>query len=192
MSDFCCRWMRLDLELDCSEHPSRLDCPDALVFRASDGGYGLIVHDGQGSFVDLYTCPWCGTDLHDGSVPAGICGGAGRDSVGGDLGHFFDAATEDELRAASEAQWAGPAALQLFAVAARQNARIAEEVALLLAALEANPHDEAVGWSIDPIAADRWVRRYRPLLLIGGPDPVPTEQRQGQRLDPTAYLDGGA
>ena len=51
-------------ENQCDSHPDRFACPDALVHRSSKSGeYGLIVHDGGSSVIDIAFCPWCGTSL---------------------------------------------------------------------------------------------------------------------------------
>jgi hypothetical protein len=48
----------------CAEHPSRFDCPDAIVdYQARFDEYGLIVHDGGTSVVTIGYCPWCGARL---------------------------------------------------------------------------------------------------------------------------------
>lgn len=59
------------------------DCPDCIVYAASDGSYGLLIHDGGASFVQIAFCPWCATALPggewvrseaDGSIPAEALG----------------------------------------------------------------------------------------------------------------------
>jgi hypothetical protein len=48
----------------CAEHANRSDCPDALVhFSPSSKSYGLIVHDGGSSSIEIHFCPWCGSKL---------------------------------------------------------------------------------------------------------------------------------
>lgn len=54
--------MDLDLSGRCDVHVSRYNCPDALI-DYSQGGYGLIVHDGGQSRIGINFCPWCGTRL---------------------------------------------------------------------------------------------------------------------------------
>ncbi|MBN8808551.1 MAG: hypothetical protein J0I47_10025 [Sphingomonas sp.] len=54
--------MAYDLDQACDLHSSREDCPDALVERVR-GGFGLIVHDGAGSVIEIAYCPWCGQKL---------------------------------------------------------------------------------------------------------------------------------
>ena len=52
------------VESVCVEHPSRFDCPDALVdYAPRFDEYGLIVHDGGVSVVAIDYCPWCATRL---------------------------------------------------------------------------------------------------------------------------------
>jgi hypothetical protein len=56
--------MRSHLEFSCEQHSSPFDCPDALVaYSESFNEYGLIVHDGGGSFILISFCPWCGSRL---------------------------------------------------------------------------------------------------------------------------------
>jgi hypothetical protein len=40
-----------------------LACPDRLVVRWPDGTYGLLIHDGGSSRIDIAFCPWCGQRL---------------------------------------------------------------------------------------------------------------------------------
>ncbi len=46
----------------CDQHADPFDCPDALLFK-DKRGYGLIVHDGGSSYVEISHCPWCGASL---------------------------------------------------------------------------------------------------------------------------------
>jgi hypothetical protein len=43
-------------------HADRTDCPDAFVTEMN-GGYGLMVHDGGSSAIEIAFCPWCGARL---------------------------------------------------------------------------------------------------------------------------------
>ncbi len=64
MSKHCCERMDLDLDQRCDQHPNRFDCADALIHHwPEEGIYGLIVHDGGSSFVQIAYCPWCGSAL---------------------------------------------------------------------------------------------------------------------------------
>ena len=58
----CCDRMAYDLAQKCEVHATRSDCPDALIARVR-GGFGLLVHDGSGSVIEISFCPWCGSDL---------------------------------------------------------------------------------------------------------------------------------
>ncbi len=62
MSDPCCSRMAADLNRVCRQHADRADCPDALIDEVR-GGYGIIVHDGGTSVVEISFCPWCGAKL---------------------------------------------------------------------------------------------------------------------------------
>ena len=54
--------MELQFKFSCSTHNDPYDCPDALVVKHKRT-YGLIVHDGGNSFVQILHCPWCGKRL---------------------------------------------------------------------------------------------------------------------------------
>ncbi len=69
------------------------DCPDCLVCFTTDQSYGLLIHDGSTSFVQIAFCPWCaqrlpgGQDVDtsaDGHLPEGAL------SEGGDPGRRLD------------------------------------------------------------------------------------------------------
>jgi hypothetical protein len=62
MSVHCCDRMDHDLNQSCDVHEGRFNCPDALMALVR-GGYGLIVHDGGSSFIEIAFCPWCGSRL---------------------------------------------------------------------------------------------------------------------------------
>lgn len=51
--------MAADLNQTCDEHPERVDCPDALIAEVR-GGFGIIIHDGGASVIEITHCPWCG------------------------------------------------------------------------------------------------------------------------------------
>jgi hypothetical protein len=54
--------MKSDLEHVCRHHSDRYDCPDGFVAPVR-GGYGLMIHDGGESVIEIGFCPWCGTAL---------------------------------------------------------------------------------------------------------------------------------
>ena len=62
MSVHCCDRMDYDLNHRCDVHNSRYACPDALIDLVQ-GRYGLIVHDGGSSVIEINFCPWCGARL---------------------------------------------------------------------------------------------------------------------------------
>lgn len=61
----CCNQMRRSLEFECANHDSPFDCPDQLIWQGNDGRHGLIVRDGGSSYVSIFFCPWCGSDLRE-------------------------------------------------------------------------------------------------------------------------------
>ncbi len=58
----CCARMEQDLTQVCPQHPDRFDCADALIHHDADS-YGIIVHDGGSSYIEISYCPWCGASL---------------------------------------------------------------------------------------------------------------------------------
>jgi len=54
--------MAADLNQSCEQHADRATCPDALIDQVR-GGYGIIVHDGGSSVIEIAFCPWCGAKL---------------------------------------------------------------------------------------------------------------------------------
>jgi hypothetical protein len=66
MAAHACDRMREELEKRCDEHSDRFACPDALVtYEPKFDEYGIIVHDGGHSSVQIAFCPWCGVRLPD-------------------------------------------------------------------------------------------------------------------------------
>jgi hypothetical protein len=63
MSVHCCDRMDYDLRQTCSVHSDRSECPDALIAFTPGGEYGIMIHDGGSSFVEISYCPWCGSEL---------------------------------------------------------------------------------------------------------------------------------
>lgn len=60
----CCQGMESAVTSACDMHADRFDCPDALLHHSeARGTYGLIVHDGGRSFVEIAYCPFCGAAL---------------------------------------------------------------------------------------------------------------------------------
>lgn len=62
----CCETMQPQLDWSCADHGSAPECPDALVGRfGTDRRYGLYIHDGGSSYLEIHFCPWCGTRLSE-------------------------------------------------------------------------------------------------------------------------------
>jgi hypothetical protein len=56
--------MNRNLLFDCDIHKDIFECPDILVKYSSQfDEYGLIIHDGGSSTLEIYFCPWCGKKL---------------------------------------------------------------------------------------------------------------------------------
>jgi hypothetical protein len=58
----CCERMAVDLQHKCDVHSDRFECPDAFI-SSTRGGYGLMIHDGGHSVIEISFCPWCGSKL---------------------------------------------------------------------------------------------------------------------------------
>ena len=66
MSKHCCTQMDEALDFSCSQHASKYDCPDSLIsYSECFDEYGLIIHDGGSSVINISYCPWCGKKLPD-------------------------------------------------------------------------------------------------------------------------------
>jgi hypothetical protein len=64
MAQHCCEAMARQVDWHCDRHEDPYDCPDAVVvFSARIRAYGLIVHDGGRSSLEIRFCPWCGRRL---------------------------------------------------------------------------------------------------------------------------------
>jgi hypothetical protein len=75
----CCATMTQHVNNQCEQHTSVFDCPDALVFHNPHTRvYGIIIHDGGTSYVQISHCPWCGAELPavDSTNPPRLVGGA--------------------------------------------------------------------------------------------------------------------
>ena len=63
MASHCCDRMRLELRKS-APSTGRGWPPDALIaYLPKFDEYGLVVHDGGSSMVQIQFCPWCGTRL---------------------------------------------------------------------------------------------------------------------------------
>ena len=60
----CCEAITNKVNYVCKEHKSPFECPDRVIYYSSKfNEYGLIVHDGESSSIEISYCPWCGTKL---------------------------------------------------------------------------------------------------------------------------------
>ena len=60
----CCADMTAAASFRCAEHESVFDCGDAVVWYSPVfDEFGLIVHDGSGTYLSIAHCPWCGAAL---------------------------------------------------------------------------------------------------------------------------------
>jgi hypothetical protein len=60
----CCDRMRAEVARNYGVGVARFRCPDSLVeYVPKFDEYGIIVHDGGSSKVQILFCPWCGARL---------------------------------------------------------------------------------------------------------------------------------
>lgn len=64
MSNFCCDDMKYHLEHKCDIHENIFDCADNLfIYNHIMNEYGIIIHDGGSSYIEIKYCPFCGKFL---------------------------------------------------------------------------------------------------------------------------------
>lgn len=64
MNSHCCERMGDQVNMVCAVHPNPFECPDVLVrYSPEFDEYGLVVHDGGSSSIQIQFCPFCGTKL---------------------------------------------------------------------------------------------------------------------------------
>jgi hypothetical protein len=63
MTNYCCEDMKRNVEYE-DETQNEWDCPDNLVtYVPYKDEYGIIIHDGGSSYIEIKFCPWCGAKL---------------------------------------------------------------------------------------------------------------------------------
>jgi hypothetical protein len=67
----CCPDMKHHLEFKCDIHKDKFDCPDNIIYHSeTKNNYGIIIHDGGNSFIEINFCPWCGEKINsEGNEP---------------------------------------------------------------------------------------------------------------------------
>ncbi|WP_413367037.1 DUF6980 family protein [Lysinibacillus sp. 3P01SB] len=64
MKTHCCETMTRQVNAVCKQHPKPFDCPDQIIsYSPKFDEYGLIIHDGGSSTIEISFCPWCGIKL---------------------------------------------------------------------------------------------------------------------------------
>jgi hypothetical protein len=61
----CCQQLASQMLWSCEIHDDPFACPDVVIVRTVRGRFGLPIHDGGSSYVDISHCPWCGSLLVD-------------------------------------------------------------------------------------------------------------------------------
>lgn len=60
----CCEMMTSNVNYRCDNHPDPFDCADNIIsYTEAFQEYGIIIHDGGTSVIEITFCPWCGTRL---------------------------------------------------------------------------------------------------------------------------------
>lgn len=63
-SKFCCITMAEKILDGIKENgQDEYDNPDVIIRKWENGTYGIPIHDGGSSMVQIVYCPWCGTEL---------------------------------------------------------------------------------------------------------------------------------
>lgn len=69
----CCERFREQVQSECEDHPDPMDCPDVVLVKLSNGGYGLPIRDGENSTasstISVSFCPFCGAPLPNNKKP---------------------------------------------------------------------------------------------------------------------------
>jgi len=61
MNKYCCNDMRSHIEHKCDVHDDVYECCDHLfLYNAIYDEYGVIIHDGGSSYIEIAFCPFCG------------------------------------------------------------------------------------------------------------------------------------
>lgn len=61
----CCNTMKYHLEYKCDIHKNDFDCPDKIIFKSKkEKNFGIIIHDGGSSYIEIIFCPFCGNKLN--------------------------------------------------------------------------------------------------------------------------------
>ena len=56
--------MKYHLEHKCDVHKDDFDCPDKIIYSSKkENEFGIIIHDGGTSFIEIKYCPWCGKKI---------------------------------------------------------------------------------------------------------------------------------
>lgn len=61
----CCKIMRENVNMTCEIHKDNIfQCPDKIIYCNQEyNEYGIIIHDGGESYIEIHYCPWCGKKL---------------------------------------------------------------------------------------------------------------------------------
>lgn len=61
---YCCEFMKYYLELNCDGTQKNIKSSDQIViYEQKFDEYGIVIHDGGDSYIEIKYCPWCGKEL---------------------------------------------------------------------------------------------------------------------------------
>ena len=61
---YCCKMMTENAKFSCKDCHDEFECPDSIVYHnEKEGTFGIIIHDGGSSYIQISYCPWCGKKL---------------------------------------------------------------------------------------------------------------------------------
>lgn len=64
MKKHCCEDMAYHASFNCEIHNDPYNCPDKIIIYDEESNeYGLVIHDGGSSSIEIHFCPWCGSKL---------------------------------------------------------------------------------------------------------------------------------
>jgi hypothetical protein len=63
MAKHCCDRMRAELRKDELQEDGSQSTDALVTYVPNFDEYGLIIHDGGSSMIEIHFCPWCGTKL---------------------------------------------------------------------------------------------------------------------------------
>ena len=60
---YCCEFMKYYLELNLDETKNIKSLEQIVIYERKFDEYGIVIHDGGESYIEIKYCPWCGKEL---------------------------------------------------------------------------------------------------------------------------------